>query len=147
MKGSNTYLERQSVPNIGEILFEEYCQQKGYQCVRLGFDEKKDPIRQFSGLNSLLRNIPDYIVDTGLETYVVMVKGTENFKKKEIDLIPLFLEWYSTNKCPLVYAFCFTGQQPKLIFPEKVMQLYHNSFDQKWSDGVIYRNLSIKEQS
>ena len=143
MKGSNSYQERQSEENIGERLFEEYCTSMGYQFNRLGFDEKNKFVPNYFRINSMIRNLPDFIVSTKDETFVVAVKGTANFKKKEIDKIPLFLEWYSSKEAPFVYAFCFEGQKPKLIFPERIIQLYESSKDQKWSDGVVYRNLEI----
>ena len=60
-------------------------------------------------------------------------------------MIPLFLEWYNSKKASLIYAFCFIGKKPKLIYPEKVIELYQASKDQKWFDGVIYRNLNLGE--
>lgn len=145
MNGNNSYLERQSLINVAEVLFEQYCQEQNYQFVRFGMDEKKDPIRNFSYINAMLRNLPDYIVDTGKELFVVQVKGTAKFKQKEYKLMPEFMQWYSTNKAPLVYAFCFQGKKPKLIFPEKVISLYEKSKDEKWSDGVVFRKLNLFE--
>lgn len=143
MKGSNTYAQRQTVSNIGEQLFEEYCNIAGYDFKRLGFDEKNDNVDGFFNLNPLLRNLPDYLVTTRDGMFVVNVKGTANFKKTEIDMLPLFTEWFSSKKAPLVYAFCFEGQKPKLIYPEKLIELYKVSTDRQWSDGVVYRNLAI----
>ena len=114
MNGSNTYQDRQTVANAGEVLFELYCKEMGYTTNRLGFDEKNASVDKFYNLNAMLRNLPDYIVNTKNETFVVCVKGTANFKKKEIDILPLMTEWFSSPKAPLVYAFCFTGQKPKL---------------------------------
>jgi len=146
MNGSNTYQERQSFVNIAEQIFEEYCTEKNYQFHRLGFNEKTRNINYFYDLNVLIRNLPDYIVDVGDQLFVVNVKGTANFKKKEVDMIPLFLEWYDSKKASLIYAFCFVGKKPKLIYPEKIIKLYDDSNDQQWSDGVIYRNLNLGEQ-
>lgn len=144
LNANDSYEKRQSDVNVGEQIFEDYCKKMGYQCVKLGFDEKKDPIRNFSHINPLLRNIPDYLVDTGSSVMVVQVKGTTNFKKKEVDMIPLFMEWYSSSKAPLVYAFCFQDREkPVLVYPEKLIDLYQKSQDRKWGDGVIYRNLPI----
>lgn len=144
MLNSNSfYADRTSIKSVGEEIFEQYCQEKSYKYYRLGFDEKNDPIANFSHINAMLRNLPDYVVETPNGLLVVQVKGTGNFKKKEYDLIPLFMEWYSTSKAPLVYAFCFRGEKPRLIYPEKVIELYKASSDQRWSDGVIYRNLNI----
>lgn len=143
LNAANTYQERQSAPNVGEQYFEAYCQEMGYTCLRFGLNEKKDPIKNFAHINPLLRNIPDYLVDTGTSLLVVQVKGTGNMKKKEIDMLPLFMEWYSSSKAPLVYAFCFQGKKPILMYPEKVIEMYQKATDRKWDDGVIYRNLGI----
>ena len=78
MNGSNTYKERQSVKNIAEFLFEYYCAEKNYQLIRVGFDEKNKNIDNFFRLNTFLRNLPDYIVNTNDKTLVVNVKGTAN---------------------------------------------------------------------
>lgn len=143
MNGSNTYEQRQTVVNKGELIFEAYCNEMGYDFKRLGFDEKNDNVDGFFNLNPMLRNLPDYLVTTKDGMFVVNVKGTANFKKKEIDMLPLFTEWFSSKKAPLVYAFCFEGQKPKLIYPEKLIELYKKSEDRVWSDGVVYRNLEI----
>jgi hypothetical protein len=143
MNGSHTYQDRQTVINTGEVLFENYCKEMGYKLNRIGFDEKSKNVDNFFLLNSMLRNLPDYVVNTKNETFVVCVKGTANFKKKEVDLLPLMTEWFSSPKAPLVYAFCFEGQNPKLLYPEKIIELYKSSMDQQWSDGVVYRNLKI----
>ena len=143
MKGNEKPYELRVQSNIGEELFEAYCKEKDYACSRLGFDEQNGYVDKFFNLNPLLRNLPDYVVNTPKETFVVCVKGTPNFKKKEFDLLPLMTEWFSSPKAQLVYAFCFKDQSPKLIFPEKIIALYEKSRDQKWSDGVIYRHLQI----
>ena len=143
MKGNEKPYLLRVKSNVGEELFEEYCNSMDYTYNRIGFDEKNGFVEGFFKLNSLIRNLPDYIVTTKNETFVVAVKGTANFKKKEMDLLPLFMEWYSTKEAPFCYAFCFEGQKPKLVFPEKIIQLYQASKDQKWSDGVVYRNLQI----
>jgi hypothetical protein len=143
MNGSNTYQERQSTVNHGEILFEKYCALKSYKYWRLGFDEKNGAISHFYRINPLVRNLPDYLVDVGDITYLVAVKGTTNFKQKEINMLPLFMEWFSSKDAPLVYAFCFANQSPKLVYPEKIIELYKVEEDKQWSDGVIYRTLKF----
>ena len=143
MNGQNSYKERQSNVNIGEIIFEKYCQKKGYDCRRMGFDEKQNSINNFFNLSVLLRNLPDYVVNTEKETFIVNVKGTANFKQKEIDILPLFIEWFSSKKAPLVYAFCFENKQPKLYFPERIIELYKQAHNKQWPDGVVYRTLEI----
>ena len=143
MRGNEKPYEIRIQSNIGEELFEKYCKEKGYICNRLGFDEGAGYIEKFFNLNPLLRNLPDYVVNTKTETFVVCVKGTPNLKKKEFELLPLMTEWFSSPKAPLVYAFCFKDQSPKLVFPEKIITLYEQSRDQKWDDGVVYRHLQI----
>lgn len=144
MNGSMSFQERNAKASKGEILFEEYCRKKQYDIKRIGFDQTDNQVANFFNLNSMLRNLPDYVVNTGKETFVVMVKGTGNIKKKEIDLIPLFMEWYGSKKAPLVYAFCFEGFIPKLVYPDRVIELYKQSSDKIWKDGVIYRSLEIQ---
>lgn len=144
MNGNNTYADRNKAPSKGEILFEQYCKDKQVQCVRLGFDQYNDPIKNFHLINPLLRNIPDYFVATNSRQFLVMVKGTANIKKKEVDMIPLFMEWYATKEVPLYYAFCFSGQNtPTFRTPDQVIQLYQGGQDKQWSDGVKYRTLDL----
>ena len=141
--GNNSYKERQSVKNVAEFLFEYYCAEKDYKLTRLGFDEKNKNVDNFFKLNKFLRNIPDYIVNTPKGTFVVNVKGTGNFKQKEIDMLQDFQKLYSTDQAPLIYAFCFTGKDPMLIYPDKLIELYNKSTDKQWPDGVVYRNLGL----
>jgi hypothetical protein len=143
INGSHTYQERRRTKNLGEQLFEKYCNDKHYTVVRLGFDSEKDPIKEFFKINPLLRNIPDYLVETEKGLFVVQVKGTANIKKKEVEIIPLFLEWYGSKEAPLVYAFCFAERPPVIMYAEKVIELYKNSVDKVWKDGVVYRTLVV----
>ena len=141
--GVNTYAERQTSANVAEFLFEYYCAEKQYKLTRIGFDEKNKNVDNFFKLNKFLRNIPDYIVNTPKGTFVVNVKGTGNFKEKEIDMLPYFKQWYSTEQAPLIYAFCFIGKDPILIYPDKLIELWEKSTDKQWPDGVVYRHLEL----
>ena len=144
MKAAHTFLERQKVVNHGEILFERYCDSKQYKYHRLGFDEKNNEIPNYWRLNPMIRNLPDYIVNTGRDTFVVNVKGTGNFKQSEVNMLPLFMEWFSTKEAPLIYAFCFTEQKPIMVYPDKIIQLYNEAgVDKQWKDGKIYRSLNL----
>lgn len=144
MNGNNSYQQRNSGINLGEQLFEEYCKKRQVFFRRLGFDEKNDSIPHFYRLNPIVRNIPDYLVVSDKGSRLVSVKGTANFKKSEVSMIPLFLEWYHTKDCPLWYAFCFSGQdKPFFMTPDRVIQLYQDAEDKQWNDGVIYRTLKI----
>ena len=101
----------------------------------------------FWRLSNLLRNLPDYVINTKNKTFVVAVKGTDNFKQKEFDLLPSMVEAFSSNEAPLIYAFCFKEKQkPIWVKPEELLELYNKSQDQKWHDGVIYRNLNIRNR-
>jgi hypothetical protein len=145
MKGNDKpYLERIKT-NLGEELFISYCNAKGYKINRLGFDERAGYVENFFNLNPLLRNLPDFVVNTPNETFVVCVKGTANLKKQEFDLLPLMIEWFSSKKAPLVYAFCFDDREkPALVYPEKVIELYQKAKEKRYeSDGVIYRSLAV----
>lgn len=144
MNANNSYAERNSGVNIGEQLFEEYCNSKKLFIRKLGFDEKNDPIPNFYSLNPFIRNMPDYYVLGNKGPKLVNVKGTANFKDYEITLLPQFMEWYSTKECPLIYAFCFRGQNiPTFRTPDQVIELYRQATDKQWSDGVKYRTLEL----
>jgi hypothetical protein len=143
MNASHTYYERNKIKDVGEQLFEKYCKEKNYNVVRLGFDSHKDTIKDFFKINPLLRNIPDYVVETEKGLFIVQVKGTSNIKKKEAEMIPLFLEWYGSKGAPLVYAFCFAERPPVIMYAEKVIELYKNSVEKVWGDGVVYRTLVV----
>ena len=145
MNGNSSYKDRQSVPNTGEQLFEEYCNARKVWFRRLGFDEKNDSVPYFSRLSPFLRNLPDYLVVTEKRSMLIMVKGTANIKKEEIDKLPFFIEWYNSKECPLYYAFCFKGEKKPLFYtPERVIELYKQGYDKQWSDGKIYRSLKIE---
>lgn len=145
--GNHSYAERIQTTNIGEELFENYCESKGFHLVRLGFDSHKANIPNFFNLNVYIRNLPDYVINTENGTYVVNVKGTDNFKQSEYRVLPEFGEWFSSKKAPLVYAFCFKeNDRPILVFPEKIIKLYEEAkTDRQWSDGVIYRCLNLRK--
>ena len=145
MNGNNTYKQRQSVPNTGEKLFEEYCHKKGIEFKRLGFDEKNNNIPRFWEINPIVRNLPDYFVITKTRNLLVMVKGSPNMKKTEVQMIPQFLEWYGSKDCSLYYAFCFEGRNtPYFRTPDQVIELYKQGQDKQWTDGKIYRTLQLE---
>lgn len=144
MNGNNSYKDRQSVGNTGEQLFEEYCNAKGLFFKKIGFEEKNNNIKHYYRLNPYLRNIPDYLVETETESFLVMVKGTANIKKVEFLMIPQFMEWYASKDCRLYYAFCFSDRnKPAFRTPDQVMQLYQEGYDKQWSDGKIYRTINL----
>ena len=86
---SQDYQGRQSVGvNIGEQIFEQWCERTGWNCTRLGFDEKFANVGAFYNLNPVLRNMPDYVIQRDDRTFAVNVKGTPNIKEKERLLLP-----------------------------------------------------------
>jgi hypothetical protein len=145
MNGNHSYAERSLGRNIGEDLFEQYCTEKQVYFKRIGFDEKNNPVPYFYRINPFIRNVPDYLVIHDKGSKLVNVKGTANFKKSEVDMMPLFLEWYSSKDCPLLYAFCFNDKsKPFFITPDRVIELYQQAQDKQWNDGVVYRTLNFE---
>ena len=143
MNGSNTYEERQSISDLGEQLFEEWATKNGYVFNRIGFHSKNASVPNFFRLNNVLRNIPDYILQKNGKTYVVNVKGTANIKLKEIMMLDLLVKAYSSDNAPLIYAFCFKGQEPVLMKYSTLEQKFHEAENKVWHDGVIYRTIKI----
>jgi hypothetical protein len=143
--GSQDYNERNSVKiNLGEELFLEWAKSKCTFISRLGFDEKNRNVDLFYNLNPILRNIPDFVILNNHRIFLVNVKGTTNIKRKEIELLPKIIEAYSSEKAPLVYAFCFRGNEPVFMNTEKLFKMYEESQDKVWDDGVIYRTIKIE---
>jgi hypothetical protein len=142
------YADRvKTIKNDGEYLFEKFCNIANTQFQRLGFDEDQDNVPNFWRINPVLRNLPDYVINTKNKTFVVAVKGTDNFKQKEFELLPSMVEAFSSKEAPLIYAFCFKEKQkPIWVNPNKIMELYEKSVDQQWHDKVIYRNLNLRMQ-
>ena len=147
--GGQSYAERvKTIKNDGEYLFEKFCHASDTEFQRLGFDEHQDNVPKFWKINPILRNLPDYVINSKKGTYVVAVKGTDNFKKKEFELLPSMVEAFSSEEAPLIYAFCFKEKQaPIWVKPNKIIELYEKSIDQQWPDGVIYRNLNLRIQN
>ena len=143
-----SYSERvKTIKNDGEYLFELFCKQNYCEFQRLGFDEHENSVSNYWRLSNLLRNLPDYVLNAKGKTYIVAVKGTDNFKKKEFDLLPSMVEAFSSDEAPLIYAFCFKeNSSPIWVKPSEIVELYNKSQDQKWHDGVIYRNLNIRNR-
>lgn len=140
-----TYQDRQGVGvNIGEEMFEQWCERNRWNCTRLGFDEKFANVGAFCNLNPILRNIPDYVIQRDELTFVVNVKGTANIKEKERLLLPQLIEAYSTQKAPLIYMFSIRNQRMKFAEAEHIIELYDIESDKKWHDGVVYRTIRLE---
>lgn len=143
MNNTNTYEERQSVADIGEELFEQWAKDKGYEINRIGFHSKDDSVPNFFKLSYMLRNLPDYVLTKGKKTYVVNVKGTANIKEKELDNLESACWYYGSGQAPLIYAFCFKGQEPVLMKPSTLKERFNEAKTKKWHDGVKYRTIKI----
>jgi hypothetical protein len=143
MNNNYSYQDRNKVVNVGEVLFEEYCTKKGYFFSRLGFDEKKNSLPNFWVLNSFIRNLPDYYIVNKDKSALIMVKGTASLKDKEITLLPELVKYYSSIQCPLLYSFCFKGQDPIFKTWQEVLSLYETGTPGQWHDGVSYRRLDL----
>jgi hypothetical protein len=143
-----SYAERiKTIKNDGEYLFEKFCNLNHCEFHRLGFDEHENSVPNYWRLSTLLRNLPDYVLNAKGRTFVVAVKGTDNFKQKEFDLLPKMVETYSSKEAPLIYAFCFKeNTHPIWVKPNELIELYNKADDQTWHDGVIYRNLNIRKK-
>jgi len=143
-----SYSERvKTIKNDGEYLFEQFCNLNHCEFQRIGFDEHENNVPNYWRLSNLLRNLPDYVLNAKGKTFVVAVKGTDNFKKKEFDLLPSMVETYGSEEAPLIYAFCFKENSfPIWVKPNKLVDLYKESEDQQWHDGVVYRNLNIRKK-
>lgn len=143
-----SYSERvKTIKNDGEYLFEQFCNLNHCEFHRLGFDEHENNVPYYWRLSNLLRNLPDYVLNAKGKTFVVAVKGTDNFKKKEFDLLPGMVEAFSSDEAPLIYAFCFKENlSPIWVKPNKIIELYNQAQDQQWHDGVVYRNLNLRKK-
>lgn len=142
---AQTYEQRQNVGvNIGEELFMQWCNRHGWECERLGFDEKFSNVPNFYNLNAILRNMPDYVIQREGRIFVVNVKGTPNIKENERLMLPDLITAYSTERAPLVYAFCMRNKMVKFSYAEHVIELYDIEHDQRWSDGKVYRQLKME---
>jgi len=150
MIGNNDseYADRvKTIKNDGEYLFEKYCKENDCVFHKIGFDENEKNVPNFWKLNNLLRNLPDYVITSKEKTFVVAVKGTDKFKQKEFDLLPRMKQNFNSEQAPFIYAFCFKeNPAPIWMYPNQIIELYEKAEDEKWHDGIIYRNLNIRRK-
>lgn len=141
MKASNKFSDRMSV-TTGEDLFERWCGDNGHKWFRLGLTGPT--IEGFRYLNPMLRNIPDYFVQTEHGCRVVQVKGTFNIKQSEYEMLDQMIATYSSKQCPFFYVFCIEGKHPLELLALDLPKIYEQSTpDRHWNDGKIYRNLNL----
>lgn len=104
-----SYTERNSVGfNKAELIFERYCESRGVDYRKLGFDEKDGYIKGFFNVPPLLRSLPDYIVSMpGNIIYFIHVKGTNKLKISDLINYGAFSRMYTRHDVRLHMAFCF----------------------------------------
>jgi len=142
--GTHSYEDRQKIgENRGEELFMSWGQQKGYVVTRIGSDSRDNYIPNFFRLSNVLRNMPDFVLNTASKTFVVSVKGTANIKLKEMAMLDDIIAAYSSDRAPLIYAFCFKGHEPVLMSIDTLKQRFAEAENKQWHDGVIYRTIKI----
>lgn len=140
-KASNTWSERNSVRNVGEDRFEEYCNGRGLKFWRMGFDEKQSPVSSFWKVHPLVRSLPDYLVDRNGKLFWVHVKGTPCLKVDDLLLYSQFERDLSAD-CDFYIAFCFEGAPIFKQLPQ-VRELMTGLRIQAWSDGKQYMRLPL----
>jgi hypothetical protein len=142
---SQSYEERNDREiNIGELVFEACCWDRGWKFWPIGFKEKTDPVDFFYLYNPNLRNLPDYIVEAKKWRGVVCVKGTTKFKTEEREMMSKIASIYTNSATPLVYAFCFEPNEVHIMLATTVAKLYDESTKEgKMSDGKPYRIIKL----
>ena len=89
MNGNNTYQDRQTVANTGEILFEQYCKDKNVFFTRFGFDEKNKYAIVDEGLNIAAEEQATYSTIPQLEKLIAQTKKQMEKAAKDLDFIVL----------------------------------------------------------
>ena len=140
---SNTWSERNSVRNVGEDRFEEYCREKGLKYWRMGFDEKQAPVDSFWKVHPLIRGLPDYLVESkDCKLFWVHVKGTPCMKVDDLILYSQF-ERDLGGDCGFYMCFCFARQSPIFKKLPQVRELMTGLKVQEWDDGKQYLRLPL----
>ena len=134
-----------SKQKYGEELFLRWCEATCQLCYQTGFDETEKK-GKFWLLNPILRNIPDFLIMYCDKYFIVNVKGSNNIKEKEFKLIPDLINCFSSDNCPLIYAFCFEDKKPIFLYAHEVMKLYLETYDKQWNDGKIYRSINLNNR-
>jgi mRNA-degrading endonuclease HigB of HigAB toxin-antitoxin module len=141
MQFNGTYEQRIN-NNFGEVRFIAFCNTNGWVFRKLGFDNEKD-IKNIWKLNPIITKMPDFIIEKNDKTYVIEVKGTKSFKKKDYDMIDKLIYAYDSEEAPLIYAFCLFGNKTIFKTPQEVKELFEQGTDNQWEDKVVFRELNI----
>jgi len=138
----NGTFEQRITDNFGEVRFIAFCNTNGWVFRKLGFDNEKD-IKNIWKLNPIITKMPDFIIEKKDKTYVIEVKGTKSFKKKDYDMIDKLIYAYDSEEAPLIYAFCLFGNKTIFKTPQEVKELFEQGTDNQWEDKVVFRELNI----
>jgi len=138
----NGTFEQRITDNFGEVRFIAFCNTNGWVFRKLGFDNEKD-IKNIWKLNPIITKMPDFIIEKNDKTYVIEVKGTKSFKKKDYDMIDKLIYAYDSEEAPLIYAFCLFGNKTIFKTPKEVKELFEQGTDNQWEDKVVFRELNI----
>jgi len=141
MQYNGTFKQR-ITDNFGEVRFIAFCNTNGWVFRKLGFDNEKD-IKNIWKLNPIITKMPDFIIEKNDKTYVIEVKGTKSFKKKDYDMIDKLIYAYDSEEAPLIYAFCLFGNKTIFKTPQEVKELFEQGTDNQWEDKVVFRELNI----
>jgi hypothetical protein len=142
MKNTDSYQDR-LLYQTGEEWFADWSLSKGYIATVFGSNARDNPIPNFSRLNPILRNVPDFVLTKDNKTYVVSVKGTPSIKKTEFEMLDTLVMCYSSDKAPFIYAFCFKGHEPVLMSVDTLKRKYIEAEEKQWHDGVKYRRINL----
>ena len=95
MRYTNTYAERQDVPDVADIKMQKYLKHKGLKeykdWLKIGTDPKENKLNYFWLVTAVI-NIPDYCVVVNKKVYLVEVKGTKRIKESD------YKNWFNKNK-------------------------------------------------
>ena len=138
----NGTFEQRITDNFGEVRFIAFCNTNGWVFRKLGFDNEK-AIKNIWKLNPIITKMPDFIIEKNDKTYVIEVKGTKSFKKKDYDMIDKLIYAYDSEEAPLIYAFCLFGNKTIFKTPKEVKELFEQGTDNQWEDKVVFRELNI----
>ena len=138
----DSYETRLSGHNFAEEEFEKHCKENGYEFLHLGFDTN-NPIPNFSDINPLLRNLPDYLIWRNGVKSLVQVKGTNKFKESEYKLLDELNSIYGSHKVKIYYWF--TTKEGKCFYTlQGVKQMYENIKEVSYfAENKPYKELNL----
>ena len=142
--GEQSYSQRNARSiNLGEQLFEAWCNTNGMKLRRLGLDEKEALVPGWHKLNPVIRQMPDYIAMKDDRQAVVSVKGTLKFKAQDYDRLSWFEDMYASQDCPLRFVIA-TTRGITWLSTDELRQAYEASTNQGvWPDGKAWRELDL----